>query len=153
MTSKGRLLLLLPLFLVLACGCGLTNKSAPAKLSGKVTYKGKPLTGGTITLYPPSGGVYAITIKEDGSYSGADLPTGEMPVSIETMAVKAPTDPVDPKTKQKYQMSPRPGAENASAPAAVEQVKIPAKYAKKETSNLSVTLGPGKQAKDFDLTD
>lgn len=155
MTFMGRLVLVFPLLLVLAAGCAQHGGSAPAKVSGKVTYNGKALGGGTITFYPESGGVYAVTIDDDGTYAGTDLPVGDMPVTVETDSVKAAAKAtsgyVDPKTGQKAPSSPLVQQQD-NAPKG-EYVKIPAKYKDKTKSGLTVTLAPGRQVKDFDLKD
>jgi hypothetical protein len=85
MTRTGRFLLTLPLVVVVVAGCS-TSKT-PASVSGKVTLKGEPVPAGTITFHTEEGGIYTYTIATDGGYSGAQLPTGEMKVTIDTEAL------------------------------------------------------------------
>ena len=156
--TNGRLLLTLPLSLVLAFGCQ-KSSNAPAKLSGKVTYKGNPVTGGQMMFYTKDAGAYPATIAEDGMYSVSDVPTGEMTVTIdtETLNPKGKTAPAD------YGKSdPRSGGkkmgggfipEGANTGGKGQYVKIPAKYADRKKSPLTVTLTAGKQTHDFDLPD
>ncbi len=158
MNSKGRLLLVLPLVLVLVGGC--SHRGAHARLSGKVTYKGQPVTGGVITFLPQSGGAYTANLDANGTYSIADLPAGEVSVGIETESVKRQATVAD--YNKGHQPAPPPGA-NAnsmgaaggagSAAPATKYVKIPAKYSDPKTSGLSVSVTGGGQDKDFDLTD
>jgi hypothetical protein len=157
MTIKGRLFPTLPLLVFLVVGC--TETSTPSKLSGTVKYRGNPVTAGTISLTAKEGGVYTIAINSDGTYAGADLPAGELAVAIETETAN-PKNRRSPDqyggTRGKGQTSSpapgnTPGAENASAAGAY--VKIPSKYAKKETSGLSVTVNKGANTKDFELKD
>jgi hypothetical protein len=154
MTTKGRLLLLLPLFLVIASGCGYRNRATPSGVSGHITYKGKPLPGGTVTFYPGSGGAYTGTIDKDGKYSVADVPAGTMTVSVETSSVKPRPNLQYGKGAQKMEASPGPGGSagtSPSGPTGENYVEIPAKYANPQTSGLSATLTAGSQVKDFAL--
>ncbi len=57
MTTKGRLFLVLPLFLVLVFGC--KKSSANVKVSGKVTKNQTTVvTGGTVMFHTPDGTMY-----------------------------------------------------------------------------------------------
>jgi hypothetical protein len=159
MISKGRLLLLSPLLFILASGCGPT-KSASASLSGKVAYKGNPVTGGTVTVFVKDGGAYPIPITPEGTYSGTDLPPGEVTVTIETESAKQKFGMGDYAKmkrgggggKEKGQMV-SPAPEGFQPGAGGQYVKIPRKYSDKEKSGLSLALTRGKNTKDFDLTD
>ena len=85
--SKGRLLLALPLFLVLVSGCP-KKSGTVGTLSGKVTYKGKEVTGGQMTFFTKEGGAVLATIKPDGTYSVRDLAVGEATVTVDTKNLK-----------------------------------------------------------------
>jgi hypothetical protein len=163
MTTKGRLVLLvLPLALLMLTGCGPTRRAA-SKLSGKVTYKGAPVTAGTVQLHDPEGGVYSMPINHDGTYSGTDLPAGEMAVVIETESARLSRSMGEyggGRGKEKGQgdkrtgvMSPMPEGVQPGATPAGKYMRIPAKYAKKETSGMTLNMGKGSNTKDFDLTD
>jgi len=165
MTLKGQLLLVLPLGLVLVFGCGTTkNPNAPASVSGKVTYNGNPVTGGTITFHSKEGRASTIGINAEGSYSTSDIPVGEMVVTVETESAnpsatkmgnypgakgKAPTTG-EREGNKGAMMSPRPPGAGGGGGG---YVKIPAKYADKDKSTLRETLSPGTQVKDINLTD
>jgi|SRR5262245_30085030 len=175
MIAKGRLLLALPLVcgLLLLAGCKRGNPHAPARVTGKVTYKSAPVPGGTITFHAPDGTQYPTNIGPDGSY-GVELPAGDLLVSVETESLnpdrKIPT--YDEKTsgsagpmakmygkksggggsgKNKAMGSPAP--EGASMSSSDRYVKIPPRYSDKQKSGLNVLLSKGDQKKDFDLTD
>ncbi len=169
MTRTGRFLLTLPLFLAVASGCNTSN--TPATVSGKITYNGQTVPAGSITFHPVATqstdkgglGIYNYSLKEDGTYSGTDLPTGEMVVTIETET--ANPNPTKSKTalvggankgdtaadyqKKMQEMGKAPSGPTNAGP----YVKIPPKYAVKATSTLKVTLDKGKNTKDFELTD
>jgi hypothetical protein len=154
MTTKARLFLVLPLLLVLVVGCTST-KANPVKVSGKVTYKGAPVPGGTIQFTKEGGGFASCPLSKDGSYSASDLPVGEYAVAVETESANTGAHPaVGSYGKGKGGMSPGPGGAPPAPPSAGDYVKIPAKYKKKETSGLKVSLAAGDNPdKNFDLAD
>jgi len=142
--------------LILACGLGCSqsgNPHTPAHLSGKVTYKAKAVTGGTLRFDTKGAGVYSATIKADGTYSAADLPTGELLVTIETESLNPDSKKVkygEGEGGDKFKESPIPKGREGTAGV---YVKIPAKYSKKDQSGLTAILTTGKQVIDFNLTD
>lgn len=140
--------------LALSIGCGSSgNPNAPAKLSGKVAYKSAPVTAGTVTIHPTDGSAYPVPISPDGTYSGFDLPAGDVVITIETETAnkKKVTYGAGQGGDKGKTFSPVP--EGANAVAAGAYVKIPAKYADKASSGLTLKLERGQNKKDFDLTD
>src|SRR5262245_31768086 len=174
MLSKGRLLaaLCLACSLLVSAGCKKSNPLAPARISGKVTYAGAPIPGGTVIFHTADGGSIPANIAADGSY-GTELGVGEVIVTIETESVnparKVPT--YDERTAgggsalaKMYGKSGGGGTGSSknkagnsmpetSAPPVNNYVKIPPRYADKNKSGLTLTLVKGDQKKDFDLTD
>ena len=139
---------------VAAMGCAGGNPNAPANFSGKVTYKGQPVGGGTVKLEkdgPVEGSRASINLNPDGTFNGTDLAEGDFAVTIETDSAKgnAPTNYGASKGK-KMASSPIPQSANVVKPTYTE---IPKKYGKKESSGLKVTLKRGKNEQNFDLTD
>jgi hypothetical protein len=154
MTAIVRLVLVAGLPLALAfgpLGCGKTS-TLPVKVSGQITYNKKPVKGGSINFYlvgAGSAGAYGISINSDATYSITDMPAGEMVVTVETdsaLPLKAQAQ------MQGHKMTLSPGNPNYKSDAA-EYVKIPDKYKSKSTTPLKVTLNPGQNKQDFDLTD
>jgi hypothetical protein len=83
-------LLTLPAFLALAftsAGCG----PSMTKVSGKVTYKGNPVTGGTLTILPTNTKLRPVTVelKENGEFE-CTAPIGEAMITIDNRALKNP---------------------------------------------------------------
>ena len=115
-------------------GCG-GSASDKATISGKVTYNGKPVTGGTLTLYSSTGAPYPVSIKEDGTFNVSGAPIGQMGVGIDTGPAR---------------VAPPAGS---TAPQGPPHVDIPAKYKDPKTSGLTWDVKAGKNTKDFDLTD
>ena len=159
MTTKGRFVLLLPLFLLCAVGCS-KGKSTPASVSGKVTLKDQPVTGGTVTFHFENdgtlAGTYRAEIGTDGTYGLTSLPAGEAKVSIETESINTAGRP----KPEEYGKRRGRVMKSSPAPSGVEVGKaqtkympIPRKYADPKTSGLTVTLTKGKQEKNFPLAD
>jgi hypothetical protein len=119
-------------------GCGRGGPEM-ARVSGKVTYQGKPVVKGTIAFLPVAPGGRAATgeIGPDGSYrvqteepnDGAQL--GEYRVTIsahdEPVLDYTPRVPVQPK------------------------LLVPAQFENPETSGLKKTVERGSNVFDFDL--
>jgi hypothetical protein len=162
---KCRLLLLALLVVVLTLGC--QGRRTVGRLSGTVTYQGKPVKGGTIAFFVKDNGVYPTFINPDGTYAVVDLPTGEATVTVETESLnpkrKAAPPPRGAAQPQMAKTGVRdsnkggmasplpPDVAGSSAPSG-EYVKIPARYANQDTSQLTVTIvGGSQQTQDFDL--
>ena len=162
--------------LLFSFGC--SGNAPRAKLTGKVTYKGQPVKGGTM-LFQFENGQVATALAPDGTYSLSDLPLGQVRVSIETETYNpAGTKPVygraaageaDARNKQQNSRAvaagkaPEGGAVATAAngglggPNAEElaklYVKIPPKYTNEKTSGLLYDVVQGVNTKDFELTD
>jgi truncated hemoglobin YjbI len=92
-----------------------------SRLEGKITYQGKPLGGGTISLVGSDGLAYSGTIDaEDGTYLLQGMKPGEYKVAVNTKA-------------------------NAKIP------QVPAKYSDSDKSGLTVNVREGKQTFDIAL--
>lgn len=128
------------LWLVLAAaalGCG----RHPARLSGEVTLDGRPLTNGVIMLTPARTGPSAYgEIRPDGRYelktgSEKGLEPGEYVVTVAANEL----GPVDS------------DSESGAAPA-IQPLMTPPRYADVGTSPLRITVKPGRQTFEIDLT-
>jgi hypothetical protein len=160
MTRTIRLLLLLALLGVVVSGC--FNRRS--KVSGKVTYQGKPVPAGTVTFNAPEGGIYTYVLSTEGTYSGNDLPPAAYVVTIDTEALNPKGHPVkqyggaknktggDPSMNYEARMK-QMGKVPEGATATGEYVQIPEKYRDKKNSPLKESLVSGSNQKNFDLTD
>ena len=121
-------------------GCQDSTKST---VSGKVTYKGAPVTGGIITLKPKTatGAAPGIPIKADGTFIGTDIPPGDYDVAVSTDNVAAAPPPGGTGS------SPTP----AGASGGGTKVDIPAKFKDPTTSKITWTVKSGKQDLSIDL--
>ncbi|MCI0465344.1 MAG: carboxypeptidase-like regulatory domain-containing protein [Gemmataceae bacterium] len=144
---------LLSLALLLA-GCGKGNGT----LSGKVTYKGAILKGGTVTfITSDTKGIARANIEPDGTYNAANVPLGEVKVAVETNSVK----PIKLPPQAKGGMFPKDvevpadAKEKSKSLAPVSDperyVAIPKQYADPEKSGLKLTVTGGPQQHDIPL--
>ncbi|HEY7328806.1 MAG TPA: carboxypeptidase-like regulatory domain-containing protein [Gemmataceae bacterium] len=132
--------------LIFLCGCAGGKSSSGATLSGKVTYKGEPLTGGTITVRSADGDKQLPgIISPDGTYIISGASPGEMTVMIETESIKG-------KTGVSYKAPPGQTAPDMGVKLE-KYVKIPKSYGDPNTTPFRVTLKKGSQKKDFDLNE
>jgi hypothetical protein len=127
-------------------GCS-GSKSKVSIVSGKVTYKDAPVTGGILRFHPTSGGDPTEgPINADGTFSFGGIPVGPATVTVETDKMrKGETDYTKGrKTPEGYK--PPEGAASAGV-----FVKIPVKYKDPKQSDLKVEVKPGK-TEDIVLT-
>lgn len=120
--------------LFLIAGCGGTQPK-PATVSGKVSYKGVPLTFGTIEFHGPAGKKSAASIDPDGSFRMVDAPIGD-----NTVVVKVPDS------------LPKPPPGTPDMPVVnVKLVPIPAQYADPARSGVKQTIAAGSSTVTIDL--
>lgn len=138
---------------------GCSNKAASEKnlvLSGKVTYKGNPVTGGKMTLIPADKTTMVQVNAEiygDGTYSIVAPGTGEMKITIDTEGLKGMPDMSSP-----YGKMAKPGMRQPKMdPKQVRKyVKIPKKYSDPNSTTLKVNItkeNGGKNVYDCELAD
>lgn len=126
-----------------ALGCG----GGPTTVSGKVSYKGAPVTGGSIKFTFDGGKEDSGGIDQRGNYSLQVTSHGKARVSIETESIKgAGVDALAPPGGEKLNVPAMPGGEYT-------YVQIPARYADPGSSNLTVDVKTGTQTKNWELTD
>jgi hypothetical protein len=130
---------------VAVAGCG-GSRLGTVPLSGRITYKGEPLIGGTVTFHPVDAAQCrpaTASIQPDGSFVAATLENdrgimpGEYRVSV--VLLKTPLFDVSPAQ---------------AAAAAKTNMVLPPRYADPATSGLSVTVEPGgTETYDIDLSE
>lgn len=129
-------------WLLAAAGCG-PSGPAVGEVTGKVTYKGKPVPGGVIT-YNWRGGENAFpgALAEDGSYTIPKVFVGECIITVATV----------PPGGLNFL---RKNSKKTTAPLIGEgkYVKIPDKYQDKLKSGIKKDVVKGKNTIDIDLTD
>jgi hypothetical protein len=134
----------------MSVGCG--SKSKTNDLSGKVTYNGNPVTGGTLKFYPANGKGTPVTasLTKDGTYTVGNLPQGKMKVTVETEFLRGKTPgyrvpgggKLPPGTKL-------PDVDTSSLPV---YKQVPRKYAFEKTTPLDCEVTGGQQEVNFELS-
>jgi hypothetical protein len=148
-----------PLWLTcLACallsGCG-GPKVAPVR--GKVTYDGKPVTGGKIMFYPESGRMAIGEIGADGTYtlttfhSGDGALVGPHRVAIESTSVGPGTMQSPKSIEEEIELSKKGAPGGKILVAGKVEWLVPQKYSLPETSGLTAKVGSGPNEINFDI--
>jgi hypothetical protein len=144
-------LLLSGFLATLVVGCGGPDYKRRAVVRGKVTLDGKPVTVGTVMFYGPNNMTSTASIDEDGYYTMADAPLGEVRITV-----TVPKLPPGGVTHLKGAPPPPhpPGSPPPPDPASVlaKVVSIPVRYSNPETSPLTYTVEPREQEFDIKLT-
>jgi hypothetical protein len=137
-------------------GCNKGNVNAPARVSGKLTYKNQPIKAGMMFLHTPDGSKYPAQISSDGTYSATDIPAGELIVTVSTdhlsPSQKAPQG-AEAARRMKAQSSQMQQPAGPVEKPSDHYTKIPDKYSNPKTSPITLDLKPGRQVQDIDLTD
>jgi len=157
--------------ILLQTGCKRRNPDAPASVSGKVTYNGSPVTGGTISFQSSDHGGALVIINPDGTFKADEVPEGELTVAIETESINPNKEVPEYKGgKSSGDMAAKYGKKSVNSPEHEEAGKmspipsgaptgkgtyrkIPLRYSDPTQSNLKVTLKKGDNKQDFNLTD
>jgi hypothetical protein len=149
----------LPLLFVLAAsgllGCSQNSSLVPAHVSGSLAYKGQPIKAGTMAFHAPNGVTYAALINPDGSYSAADLPEGDLVITVSTEhlnpAKKSAAGTGKDAGRRNKMMQGREQPQGEAVVPKEPYLKIPETYADPKTSTLKVTLKSGRQVHNIDL--
>jgi hypothetical protein len=135
--------LVILLFVLAISGCG--KSGAPtATVSGTVTYRGAPVTAGTVSFFGPDNRVATTSINPDGTYTATNVPVGEV-----TVAVNTPR-PVTELKKAAKQNKKRFGV-GVPYPETVDRISIPVDYSNPAKSGLGLTVVKGSQPYDIVL--
>ena len=162
MSAQRRAMAVLVLAVCTLVGCGSGISYEHAKVHGKVTYKGKPVTFGSVLFVPvepPKDGLMqpaSGTIQTDGTYelkseadAGAIL--GEHKVVVIAVDGSKPAEPTD---AAKTDAAPAPLAGPSIAKKAGGfKSAIPRKYSDPTTTTLTRKVTAGDNTIDLELTD
>lgn len=157
-----RLFSVLLLAILFIAGCSRTAEQQ-AEVSGKVTYKGKPLPGGRITFISPKGYSGASVISPQGEYQ-LNAPVGEVQIGVDNRMLDKNDEFEIAKQREGYFKGKgrlkKPGSESANTPGPKQEVTgtyvpLPKRYVDPSTSGLTYTVkpGPDSQTHDVELSD
>jgi hypothetical protein len=130
--QRGLLLAALASGLLLT-GCG----PSAGSLSGKVTYKGKELTSGTVLLLGSDGIPRSAPIGHDGSYRFDGVPPGPARLGVSSPSPTVEQRQIAARVKRTAE-TPRPAPPRTAGQS--NWFPIPAKFATPETSGLDFAV-------------
>jgi hypothetical protein len=130
--------------LVLATGCA----SKSAAINGKVTFEGKPLTGGSVIVYCQDQQIVRGIIDSDGNYTIPNVPKGSATVTVHCHT-PIPAGFQLSQTLPPVTNGPVPPAVDVSKPGTV--IIIPERYNLPEESGLALTVDRCSQVFNIDL--
>ena len=134
--------------LIAVVGCG-----SKGTISGKVTYKGKSLASGSVSVIASDNIQYVSAIAPDGTYSIANVPTG--PARF-TVTSPNPGDTLQANLKRGPSrgvgdLDSQPAPPPQPAPGPGGWFSIPDKYGDPDQSGLTGTVGSPKTNIDLEL--
>jgi hypothetical protein len=143
-------------FGLLLSGCSRSGLGREGEVSGKVTYKGKPLPGGQVTFMTPQGYGFNGVIDPEGNYKVRPL-VGEVRIAVDNSMLARPHESAQD-MRRRMGMEPAPGVkvegQKSAAPAITgTYVPLPDKYRSPDTSGLTYTVKSGSQTHDIELSD
>ncbi len=124
-----------------------------------MTYQGKPVPGGKVCFYGANNWTGTSSLEEDGSYTIVNVPKGPVKITVDTSTYrpnklpgmvdlsKMPQPPNMPEEAKKNPMyNPQLRADRAK-----RYLKIPAKYADPEKTDLTYEATSGPQTHNIEL--
>jgi hypothetical protein len=138
------------LLLVVLIGCG-PKRPKIGVISGTITYKGRPVNGAALLLYPtndPEGASVTIPVDQNGGFRIADIPPGQYKMAVEGTegAAQADLTNVSPErlAEAKQMLAPM------NTPATIP---FPKKYKNPQTSGLQCTVTEKNEKLNLELQD
>ena len=131
---------------LLLAGCG-GGRSGLGTVSGTLTYKGRPINGAALLLYPDGKGEpFQIPVTQEGTFQSSDVPPGEYTVVVEG----TPGNP-GPSTQGMSKEKAAEAKEKFKDMTTPPTIPFPNRYKSVTTSNKKVTVVAGEQKLDIDL--
>lgn len=140
----------------LLAGCGRVGEQQ-AEVSGKVSFKGKPLPGGVITFASARGYAATAVISPDGAYK-LKAPIGDVQIGVDNRML----DKNDPKRIKAEQRGKSGRLKIPTEVASKQQgqqevtgsyVFLPPRYSDPTKSGLTYKVTAGSQTHDVELSD
>jgi hypothetical protein len=138
------------LLVAVLVGCG-PKRPRIGVISGTITYKGRPVNGAALLLYPtndPAESSITIPVDQDGSFRIADVPPGQYQIAVEGTegAVQADLTNIPPEklaeVKEKLAQMNTPAT-----------IPFPKKYKNPQTSGLQCTVTEKNEKLNLELQD
>ncbi len=134
-------------------GCG-PDRPETATVTGKVTFRGSPVSAGKIMFYPETGRAAVGTISADGTYRLTTFDSGDGAIlgkhQVTITASKVTGGPPQPKTFQDELKLARQKPAKATTPPKVVWL-VPKEYSQRNTSQLPAEVVRGTNTINFPL--
>ena len=134
---------------LVAAGCG----GATGDVTGRITYKGKPVVSGSVVLIGPDGMPRYSDIQPDGTYRFTSVPTGEA-----KLGVNSPNPVPDPRKVAMARAAGKRGGRSQADPITSTPTSdprlwfpIPTAAGDPATSNLRTIIRRGENTHDIEL--
>ena len=129
-------------------GCGESRQARPTgKVKGIVTYKGKPVTVGSVYFYGSDNQACSAPLKEDGSYDATGVPLGLVQIAV----VTPPAPAGIAKAAKDAPQGKRFGRGKPIVAPSQDVVSVPAQYSIPGKSGLTLNVSQGTQSFDIKL--
>jgi hypothetical protein len=112
---------------------GCDGRGGTTTVSGRATYRGEPLAGGTVIFHPDRGHPVSAGVDASGSYA-AELPAGNYRVAVNAAGVEVP-----------------PGWKEGDPAPPPPKLVLPPEFSQRTRTVLQVTVSgnEGQQTADF----
>jgi len=159
---SGWAVLMAALVAAACCGCGgKADKTGTLKAGGRVTYKGEPVSGATVTLVPQARGRAAVgTTDDSGRFQLTTLSPGDgaLPGTYKVTVTKtdqpATSTPAPPMDSEAWRKLDTEMMKKAGKPSPPPKDLLPVKYKTADKTPLTCQVETsGKNDFQFDLTD
>jgi hypothetical protein len=132
---------------VLGLVCGVFGCGGQGDVAGKVTFRGQPVTAGTVRVQGPDNLIHDGAIQADGSYAVSAVPVGPARLLVHV---------VDPELEKFMQAVGKrhlgqTGASPPRPPNPAKRSRVPARYDDFDTSGLRLEVKPGTNPYDIAL--
>jgi hypothetical protein len=129
-----RWIILVSVGLLVLVGCG-PRGATKGGVTGTITYKGQPVNGASLSLYPASGGesVLTIPVSQEGTFSTTDVPAGDYKVVVQGSAAASGSS----------------GGQFAAKPT----IPFPPKYKDPQKTDITMKVSPGSGNVTLEMKD
>ena len=154
--DRARPIMPLALAFLLLAASGCSSGPKFGKVSGKVSFRGQPVTTGTITFYPESGRPAIAQIGPDGTFTlttntnGDGAQVGNHKVTIHATKVGAGSIQQAKSIEDEQKLVRTP---DMILVAGTVEWLVPEKYSREETSTLTAIVQEGSNTINFDISE
>ena len=131
--------------ILVAAGCGSVGELPLGRVTGRVTYQGKPLAGWIIYFVPQRGPSASGVIDEEGHYTLTTRSSGDGAVVGTHTVYFAPPSPAGPAEAESAVEGPE------VPPPPIQTIPLPQKYRSPDGSGLTAEVESGGSTRDFEL--